>query len=190
MKLLLTASAAAMLTAVLATGAAAQTMSKDQQIAEAVKAAPEALRAGATVVSYDAKGDPVVLREGNNGIVCTPNRQTTSYSVNCYGAALRAQRDFEAKERASGKDAKAQAADLKAAMASGQLKPPPTGTAMYMLMGQSEASAKGMWVVLVPNMTAEATGLPTQPTEKGTPWLMRAGTPAAHIHIPQAAPAG
>ena len=77
------------------------------------------------------------------------------------------------------------AADLKAAMASGQLKPPPTGTAMYMLMGKTEASARGMWVVLVPNMTAEATGLPTQPTEKGTPWLMRAGTPAAHIHIPQ-----
>ena len=187
MKCLLTVSAAALLTAAFASGAMAQTMSKDEQIAQAVKAAPEALRAGATVVSYDAKGDPVVLREGNNGIVCTPNRQTDSYSVNCYGSALRAQRDFEAKERASGKDAKAQAADVQSAMASGKLKPPPTGTAMYMLMGKTEASARGMWVVLVPNMTAEATGLPTQPTEKGTPWLMRAGTPAAHIHIPQPA---
>jgi hypothetical protein len=190
MRLLITASAAAVLATMLATGAGAQTLSKDELIAQAVKAAPEQLRAGATVVNYDAKGDPVVLREGNNGIVCTPNRQTTSFSVNCYGTALRAQRDFEAKERASGKDAKAQAADLKAAMASGQLKPPPTGTAMYMLMGKTEASARGMWVVLVPNMTAEATGLPTQPTDKGTPWLMRAGTPGAHIHIPQAAPAG
>jgi hypothetical protein len=190
MRFPITASAAAILTAMLATGAAAQTLSKDELIAQAVKAAPEQLRAGATVVNYDAKGDPVVLREGNNGIVCTPNQQTTSFSVNCYGAALRAQRDFQAKEKAEGKDAKTQAADMQAAMASGKIKPPPTGTAMYMLMGKTEASARGMWVVLVPNMTAEATGLPTQPTDKGTPWLMRAGTPGAHIHIPQAAPAG
>ena len=36
----------------------------------------------------------------------------------------------------------------------------------------------------------QQTGLPTQPTANGTPWLMRAGTPGAHIHIPQAPPAG
>ena len=90
-----------------ATGAMAQTMSKDEQIAQAVKAAPEALRAGATVVNYDAKGDPVVLRQGNNGIVCTPNQGGESFSVNCYGQALRAQRDLQAKDKALGKDAKA-----------------------------------------------------------------------------------
>jgi hypothetical protein len=191
MKLLLTVSAATMLTAMMASGAVAQTMSKDDQIAQAVKAAPEALRAGATVVNYDAKGEPMVLRQGNNGIVCTPNQMgSTSFSVNCYGQALRAQHDFQAKEKADGKDAKAQAADLADAMKSGKLQAPPTGTAMYSLSGKTEASARGMWVVLVPNMTAEATGLPTQPTANGTPWLMRAGTPAAHIHIPQAAPAG
>ena len=80
MKLVLMISAAMLLGA---TGAMAQTMSKDEMIAQAVKAAPEGLRADATVVSYDAKGDPMVLREGKNGIVCTPNRQTDSYSVNC-----------------------------------------------------------------------------------------------------------
>ena len=63
-----------------ATGAMAQTMSKDEQIAQAVKAAPEALRAGATVVNYDAKGDPIVLRQGNNGIVCTPNQMAAPAS--------------------------------------------------------------------------------------------------------------
>lgn len=174
-----------------ASGAMAQAQSKDQQIAEAVMAAPEALRAGATVVSYDAKGDPMVLRQGTNNIVCTPNAPGgTSYSVNCYSAALRAQRDFQAKEKAEGKDAKTQAADLQAAMASGKLQAPPTGTAMYSLSGKTKESARGMWVVLVPGMTAEQTGLPTQPTANNTPWLMRAGTPAAHIHIPQAPPAG
>ena len=44
-----------------------------------------------------------------------------------------------------------------------------------------------MWVVLVPGMTTAETGLPTKRTAAGTPWLMRAGTPGAHIHIPQAA---
>jgi len=174
-----------------ASAAMAQTMSKDDQIAEAVSAAPEALRAGATVVNYDAKGDPVVLRQGTNGVVCTPNQPGgTSYSVSCYGAALRAQRDMQAKEKAEGKDAKTIGADIQAALASGKLKAPPMGTAMYSLSGKTKESARGMWVVLVPGLTAEATGLPTQPTAHGTPWLMRAGTPGAHIHIPQPPPAG
>ena len=188
---LIAAALALTTSALTASTAMAQTLSKDQQIAEAVMAAPEALRAGATVVSYDAKGEPMVLRQGTNNITCTPNTPGgTSYSVNCYGNALRAQRDFQAKEKAEGKDAKTQAADLQAAMASGKLQPPPTGTAMYSLSGKTKESARGMWVVLVPGMTAEATGLPTQPTANGTPWLMRAGTPGAHIHIPQPPPAG
>jgi hypothetical protein len=164
----------------------AMAQSKDDLIAQAVMAAPEELRAGATVVNYDAKGDPVVLRQGTNGIVCTPNQQKDSYSVNCYAQILRAQRDLQAKDKAMGKDAKATAADMQAA----QLPKPPVGTTMYSLSGKTQASARGMWVVLVPGMTADQTGLPTKPTAAGTPWLMRAGTPGAHIHIPQAAPAG
>lgn len=188
---LLAAALALTASALAASAAMAQTESKDQQIADAVMAAPEALRAGATVVSYDAKGEPMILRQGTNNITCTPNAPGgTSYSVSCYGNALRAQRDFQAKEKASGKDAKAQAADMQAAMASGQLHPPPMGTAMYSLSGKTKESARGMWVVLVPGLTADQTGLPTQPTANGTPWLMRAGTPGAHIHIPQPPPAG
>lgn len=191
MKHLMTAAATMLLAVPFASVAMAQGMSAADQIAQAVSAAPEALRAGATVVNYDAKGDPVVLRQGNNGIVCTPNQPGgTSYSVSCYGQALRAQRDLQAKDKAEGKDPKATAADVQAAMESGKLQKPPMGTAMYSLSGKTQASARGMWVVLVPGMTAEATGLPTQPTANGTPWLMRAGTPAAHIHIPQPAPAG
>lgn len=164
--------------------------SKDELIAQAVSAAPEELRAGATVVNYDAKGDPVVLREGTNDIVCTPNQNKDNYSVNCYAQLLRAQHDLQAKEKAEGKDPKTIAADVQAALASGKLPKPTTGTTMYMLSGKTQASARGMWVVLVPGMTAEQSGLPTKPTAAGTPWLMRAGTPAAHIHIPQAAAAG
>ena len=66
---------------------------------------------------------------------------------------------LQAKDKALGKDAKATAADIADGMKSGKLQAPPTGTAMYSLSGKTEASARGMWVVLVPNMTAEATGL-------------------------------
>ena len=165
-------------------------MSKDDLIAQAVSAAPDELRAGATVVNYDAKGDPVVLREGTNGIVCTPNQNKDNYSVNCYAKILRAQHDLQAKDKAMGKDPKATAADMQAAMASGQVPKAPVGTTMYSLSGKTQASARGMWIVLVPGMTADQTGLPTKPTAAGTPWLMRAGTPGAHIHMPQAAAAG
>ena len=178
---------AALLSAASLVPAFAQGMSKDEMIAQAVSAAPEELRAGATVVNYDAKGDPVVLRAGTNDIVCTPNQNKDNYSVNCYAKILRAQHDLQAKDKAMGKDPKATAADVQAAMASGQLPKVPVGTTMYSLSGRNQAMARGMWVVLVPGMTAAESGLPTKPTAAGTPWLMRAGTPGAHIHIPQAA---
>ncbi len=185
MKRLMTLAAAAMLTAPFAHAAMAQSMSKDAQIAQAVLAAPESLRAGATVVNYDAKGNAMVLRQGNNGIVCTPDQPGGIFSVSCYGQVLRGQRDMQAKEKAEGKDPKAIQADIEAAIQTGKLPKVPLGTTMYSLSGRTQAMAKGMWVVLMPGMTAAETGLPTQPTAEGTPWLMRAGTPAAHIHIPQ-----
>jgi hypothetical protein len=188
MKSYLMISAAAVL-AVSFTGlATAQSMSKEDQIKQALSALPLQLRAGATVINYSPNGDPIVLRQGDNGVVCTPNQPSgKNFSVNCYAQVLRAQHDMQAKEKAEGKDPKAIQADVQAAIKSGKLPTPPMGTALYSLSGKNEADAKEMWVILVPGMTAEETGLPTKPTAAGTPWLMRAGTPGAHIHLPQAA---
>lgn len=186
MKNYITLLAVTALTVTFVPSAMARNISKEDQIKQAVLAAPVALRADATVVTYNAKGDPVVLRQGTNDIVCTPNQAGSKrFSVSCYQKILRAQRDMQAKEKAEGKTPKAIRADIQAALASGKLSHPPMGTAMYSLSGKTEATAKGMWVVLTPGLTAEQTGLPTKPTPQGTPWLMRAGTPAAHIHIPQ-----
>ena len=182
---------AAMLSASFAGAALAQgMMSKDAQIKTAVSALPAALRDGATVISYDSKGMPQVLRQGNNNIFCVNSSTADGFNVSCRGEALRAASDFQAKEKADGKDAKTIGADVQTALASGKLPKPTTGTTMYMLSGKTQATARGMWVVLVPGMTAEQSGLPTKPTAAGTPWLMRAGTPGAHIHMPQAAAAG
>ena len=52
--------------------AAPQTASADQQIAEATRILPEDLRAGATVVTYDATGARKVLRQGTNFVECQP----------------------------------------------------------------------------------------------------------------------
>ena len=166
---------------------AAADMNSSDPIAQAVSPLPEAMRASATVVNYDAKGNPVVLRQGTSAIVCTPDQPTEGFAVSCYHKVLRAQRDMEAKMRAEGKDAKEITAAVQAAKDSGKLQNPPMGTMMYSRSGKTEAEAHVLWVMLVPGATAESTGLPTE-RGQGTPWMMRAGTPGAHIMMPQSAP--
>jgi hypothetical protein len=167
---------------------AAAELSTEDQIAQAVSPLPESMRASATVVTYDAKGEPVVLREGAGSVVCTPDQHREgSFAVSCYQKVLRTQRDMEAKLRAEGKDQKAIQAEVQAARDSGKLPTPPQGTMMYMRSGKIEAEAHELWVMLMPGATAESTGLPTSKGQ-GSPWLMRAGTPGAHVMMPQSAP--
>ena len=165
---------------------AAQETSTEAQITEAVSPLPVSLRDGATVVTYDAKGSPKVLRQGTNDIVCQPNqpKPTPGFSVTCYAKSLAPQRDMEAKLRAEGKDQKAVQAAVKAAMDSGQLKPPAMGTMSYSKSGKTEAEARVLWVMRVPNAKAEDLGLPTKGAQ-GSPWMMASGTPGAHIMMPQ-----
>src|ERR1041385_644401 len=82
--------------------AAAQTApSAEQQIAEAVRLPPEHLRAGATVVTYDASGARKVLRQGTNFLECQP-RMADGFT-RCYSKTLAPRRDYEAKLRAQKK---------------------------------------------------------------------------------------
>ena len=163
-------------------------LSKEEQIAQAVSPLPESLRAGATVVTYDSKGEPVILREGTNSIVCTPDQHGETFAVSCYHKAMRAQRDMSAKLRAEGKDAKAVTAAVNAARDAGKFPAPTAGMMMYNRSGKTEAEARVLWVMLMPNATAEATGLPTENPKNGGPWMMNAGKPGAHVMMPQASP--
>jgi hypothetical protein len=54
------------------------------QIAAAILAAPEELRAGAAVLGYDAKGALVTLREGKNEMICLAADPAKAFSVACY----------------------------------------------------------------------------------------------------------
>ena len=172
---------AALLTAAIAAPALAQ--DKDAQISQAVSPLPEMLRAGATVVSYDSKGMPMVLRQGTNNIVCSPNQGGENFAVNCYEKVLRAQNDMVAKLRAEGKDQKAIQAAVQEARASGKLPAVPLGTATYSRLGKSDADSRVTWRILLPNATEETTGLPDKKGAQGEPWLQLGGTPNAHIHI-------
>lgn len=187
MKGLTVIAAAAMLSASFAGAALAQGMSKDEQIKTAVSALPAALRDGATVISYDSKGMPQVLRQGNNHIFCVNSSTPERFAVSCRGEVMRPIADFQAKEKAEGKDQKAISADTDAAYSSGKLTRPPVGTTMYNLGGKTQAEAKPLWVVLMPNVKGEDLGLPTKRVNASSPWMMRSGTPGAHIMMPQTA---
>lgn len=173
--------------------ASAQEASMDTQIAQAVSALPDSLRAGATVMTYDAQGNPKVLRQGTNAIVCQTNTPTAQagFAVSCYHKSMQPTRDMQAKLRAEGKDAKAVTEAVDQARAAGKLSAPTFGTMLYTRSGKTEAEARTLWVMLAPNATAEQTGLPTERPKEGGPWLMNAGKPGAHVMIPvTAAPAG
>ena len=188
MKGLLTMAAAVAITAAFAGGAMAQgAMSKDEQIKTATSALPAALRADATVIAYDSKGLPQVLRQGTNHIFCANLSTAEGFNVSCRGDALRAASDFTAMEKAAGKDAKTIGTDTEAAYTSGKLTRAPAGTTIYGRSGKTEAEARSMWVVLMPNVKGEDLGLPVKRMNASSPWMMRSGTPGAHIMMPQTA---
>lgn len=166
---------------------AAMAQSDDAYIKAATSALPAALRDGATVVRYDAKGMPQVVRQGTNRIFCIDNSNAEGFNANCRGDAMRAAADFQALERAQGKDAKALAADMDAAYASGKLKRPPVGTMTYQRSGKTEAEARSMWRMMVPGQTGEDLAMPTKRVNSSSPWMMYSGQAGAHIMMPQSA---
>ncbi len=165
------------------------------QIAEAVAAAPAALRAGATVLGYGGASreeDPLtVIREGSNEMICLaddPARE--GFHVACYHQDLDPFMAIGRRAEAAEKSRAEVQSDRYAALESGDLVMP--GPAMLFSITADEgafdaatgqtAGARRLAVVYVPNATPEEIGLPAQP-EGNTPWLMLPGTPWAHIMI-------
>jgi hypothetical protein len=172
--------------------AAGQTASVDQQIAEAVKILPEHLRAGATVVTYDAAGARKVLREGTNFLECQP-RMADGFS-RCYSKTLRPRRDLEAKLRAEKKTDEEIQKAVAAAVKAGTLPAPAKGMMSYRGYDPRDR-IQNLWVMSLPNATPEAVGVSTTSQRdaalegKGLPWMMLPGEPGAHIMIPINPPA-
>jgi hypothetical protein len=180
-----------------APAAAATIPSADEQVTQAVLPLPNDLRESATILGYAADGKFVTLRNGTGAMICLANNpQGPRFHVACYhktmepfmarGRELRTQgvrgdqvdsvRFREAKE--------------------GKLKLPDQPTLLYSITGAKDAydaatkTAKGtpLFVVYIPYATSATTGLSAIP-QRGSPWVMNAGTPKAHImFVPSMSP--
>ena len=161
----------------------------ETQISLAVQAAPEAMRADATVQGYDAAGAFVTLREGSNDLVCmAPGPMREDFEVSCHHVGLEPffarGRELSA-EGVTGQDRTQARWDE---FTAGAL-PIPFGSVNYILHGtgfnpdtNEVEGAYLRWTIYTPNATPESTGITPMPSSGG-PWLMFPGTPGSHIMI-------
>ena len=171
----------------------AQLLPKEVQIKTAVLPAPEKDKDGAMVYGYNEAGELVVLREGNNNLVCIgddPNKE--GISVSCYSKKLE---PFMARGReltAAGKDFNEKREIRGKEIAAGTLYMPREPSMLYVFYGKQEnynpetgelKEGKFRYVIYTPFATTESTGLPDKPHAPGMPWLMDPGTHRAHIMV-------
>lgn len=180
--------AAALLLVLAPATAQAQAPSTAALIEDAVHVLPADLRAGATVVTYDAAtGARQVLRPGTNFMECQPTM--ADGFTRCYHTSLGPRRDLEAKLRAEKKTAEQSAAAVAAAVKAGTL--PPGAPAMMSYRGYAKRDRiQNLWVISLPNRTPESVGVSIASQRDaaleghGLPWMMLPGTPGAHVMIP------
>ena len=154
--------------------------SAEEQIAEALLPLPEDLRSGAMVVAYDENGTRTVLREGTNGIFCTPNEEPPpAFTVWCKPIAMLEVDDARHEWLAEGKES---GSLLRAAVQAGRLPRREFGTIWYRAMSNNDGEMVLAPVIWLPNATPESTGLSAE-RNREHPWLMGAGTPGAHVML-------
>jgi hypothetical protein len=160
------------------------------QIAQALEAAPEDLREGATVLGFDASGALVTLREGTNDLICrASDPRSEGWEAACYHVSLEPWMARGRELRAEGVTGREVNQIRWAEAEDGRLRLPDYGITLHILTGEGWDGARNevlspfrRWVMYVPFATAESTGLSTRPA-RGVPWLMDPGTPGAHVMI-------
>jgi hypothetical protein len=170
-----------------------QILPVDVQVKTATLPAPEADKEGAMVYGYNAEGQLVALRQGNNNLVCIGDDPTKKgISVACYSKALEPFMRRGRELTAEGKDTNEKWEIQGAEVAAGKWQMPIVPSMMYVYFGSDEAydrttgelaDGQFRYVIYTPFATAESTGLPTKPHAKGMPWLMDPGTFRAHIMV-------
>ena len=185
----------AFLILVLAIGrASAQTIpSAVVQIKTALLAAAEESRDKAMVYGYSPKGEFVVLRKGENELVCLADDPAQpGLNVSCYHKSLEPFMERGRELKKEGKSFDDVFTIREAEVKSGKLKmnTQPANLVVYSAAADNYNSETGevkdgysRSVVYIPFATAESTGLPAKPTTPGMPWIMNPGTHRAHIMI-------
>ena len=167
---------------------------------------PEQLRDGATVMHrLDVMHDPVVVRQGTNGIVCmrfVPGQ--AAWDARCYDTAMfkAFMRSVELFRSALSQDSVS--SRMEAEVRAGTLMLPAHPTAGYRVLGGPDeynpatgavTSRMEIWQSLhVPFATAKEMGLPDESTvtdaqRTQTPYVMASGTWWAHVMLEHPMPA-
>jgi len=164
--------------------------SAEQQIAAAVLAAPEDMRAGATVLGYAPDGHFRTLRQGRGALTClASDPKSERFHVACYHRSLEPFMARGRALRAHGVTGDRVDSVRFAEVRSGKLRVPRHPAVLYSLTGPPDSfepatgtapKARPLFVVYVPFATGRSLGLSTTPVE-GAPWIMHPGTPKAHI---------
>lgn len=168
--------------------AEAQVLNPEEQISQALVAAPADKAEGARVLGFAEDGSMVEIRAGSNDLVCqSDNPADERFSVSCYHESLAAYFARGRELDAEGAPREERYSTRFAEMEAGTLETPVMSATQYIFDGAWNAdtgTAEGAtrWVIYVPGATPETTGLSEQPVEGG-PWIMFSGTPGAHIMI-------
>lgn len=171
----------------------AQTIpSSTSQIKAALMAAPEEMRDQALVYGYSEKGAFVVLKKGDNNMVCVADDPAQKgFNVACYYKDLDAFMARGRELRSQGKTFQ-EIFDIREEEVKAGKLVIPHGSGLYVLSGGDEVyntetgevtGAHLRSVVYIPFATSESTGLPLKPAAPGMPWIMDPGTHRAHIMI-------
>jgi hypothetical protein len=167
---------------------------KELQIKMAVMAGPEELRADATVMGFNEKGELEIIREGSNELICrSDDPGSPNFETVCYHKDLEPFMARGRELRADGKGGQEIFDTREAEAKSGELKMPDKPATLHILYGGTDvtydAAANTLnnvqyrYVIYIPYATEESTGLPLKPNGPGHPWLMHRGTHGAHIMI-------
>ena len=170
-------------------GCQAQVQNADEQIAGAVLPAPEEARDGVMVYGYDVNGNLVTIREGANDLICIADKPGDErFHAACYHVSLEPYMARGRELRAEGVDRQESFRIRHEEADAGALAMPTAPAAVYnvsMPLDEFDPATAtvGLYALYIPHATQANTGIPERPSGPGAPWIMRAGTPSAHIMI-------
>ena len=154
-------------------------------IDKALSAAPDNMKAGATVVKWKSDFTYDTLKKGTNKMVCydlSGRPGHPPFTVECTSLANLPRVAQNLKFEAIPDKAASKAAFDKAE-ADGTRVKPEFGSVFIHFMGADAEHARNHTTIAVPGATAQSLGLPDNPNQGGV-WIMNPGTTTAHLMTP------
>jgi hypothetical protein len=132
--------------------------SSEIQMARAIAAGPKEITDQARIMGFDAQGNRIVLREGNNDFICQPGKpQFVAQPASCYTT-----------------NAKPRITYMLAGATQRSISDRDDKTSAPLAIGPH-------WMIMMP-FDPKTTGLPVTYSDTGA-YIMWAGTRSAHLHI-------